>query len=208
VDEGIGMSNPDIDYLADAFAPADKRKLPLPLRGEKVSGNIVDIHDRAREVMRLALTGKKNVDIAARLGVTAQTVSNIKNSPKVIEEMAKMHRARDEHFVSADERLEMMRNQALSRYDEVLSGDMDATPELIIKTASEVLDRSGQGKITRTQGSVIHTHLTGEDIEKIRREIEGETKPITDVTPTSVADGRTEHADEGGRVQGQAGGDI
>lgn len=124
-----------------------------------------DIH---REIVRRAVAGQKQVDIARDLGVTPVMVSYTLNSTVVREHLSDLHERRDAQTADIAQHIKETLPLATKLYQDILTRGTDEY-ELSdirdkIKVAGEILDRGGYGKVTKVQGSFTHGHFTPEDI--------------------------------------------
>lgn len=125
--------------------------------------NIWDIH---HEIMRPALVGYKNVDIASTLGVTPEMVSYTLNSELVRRQMAVMRGARDADAVDAAQRIRDMVPRVLDRYNELLENP-DLQDKVLLDLGKDILDRAGYAAQRAVKVDVTQ-HLSIEDINKIK----------------------------------------
>lgn len=124
------------------------------------------IWDRHREIMRLAVQGMKQTDIAAEMGISEVMVSYTLNSPIVKQQMDVMRGARDIDAIDVAKRIQEVAPQALTVLEGLLTTANDA---IKFRTATDILDRAGHAavKTIRTQNTSIH--LNSEDIEDIKQ---------------------------------------
>lgn len=124
--------------------------------------NIWDVH---REVMRLAVTGMKSVDIAAALGVTEAMVSYTINSPICKRQLDNMRAARDIDAVSVAKRIQEIAPRAV----EVLEGLLeDGNDAIKLRAATDVLDRAGHAAVRTLRTESLSLHLNKDDIDDIK----------------------------------------
>lgn len=131
---------------------------------------IKQVWQRNHEILRLALLGHKYVDIAATLGISAQTVSNTLNSQLGMEKLSEMRAKRDADSIEVAEEVKKLFPKALEIYEEILHSDSDEISfELKLKAANNVLmDLGGHKAPTKIQGQFVHGHLTAEDLNVIK----------------------------------------
>ena len=139
-------------------------------------GQMWDIH---REVMRLAVSGMKQTEIAYELGVTAAMVSYTLNSPIVKRQLDFMRAARDGEAIDVGKRISELAKQAV----EVVGGLLnESLPNIRLAAAKDVLDRAGYAPIKRIQAEVSTTHFTSDEIASIKKRAR-EIGLVIDVTP-------------------------
>lgn len=141
--------------------------------GRLPSGNrnkfIKRMHEGHHQMVRLMLLGYGNKEIASRLGVTPQNVCDVRNSPIVRERLATLEAAADAEAM--DLRSEVMRitQKSVKFLEEVqeAEGRGEGAPlHLRVRVAEGFMDRAIPKKV---QGEFMHAHLTGEDIEEIKK---------------------------------------
>ena len=160
----------------------DKRCTP---EGEERRYEVKTLSEKAREMVRLAVTGEyNNLEIAEILQCSKTNVSNTLNSPIVIEFMRELSAQRDQNFVKARKRLDEMLERAADVYEEALDGeDLD----LKVKVADRIFDRSGLAKVTKID-TAPERGLTEADaiaIKERHKQLFG-SGPIIDITPSST----------------------
>ena len=131
---------------------------------------IKQVWQRNHEILRLALLGHKYVDIAAILGISAQTVSNTLNSQLGMEKLSGMRAQRDADSIEVAEEVKKLFPKALEVYERILYSESDdISPELKLKAANNVLmDLGGHKAPTKIQGQFVHGHLTVDDLNLIK----------------------------------------
>lgn len=143
-----------------------------PVDGRMVSERQYDLprlQALHNEILRLKLTGMKNVDIAERLNCTAVVVSYTINSSLGKSKLAMMHSMRDEGAVNFDLEIREMIPDALDIYKGILSGELTSDIRIRKATADTVVkDLAGKAAPTRIQGTHTHMHLTPEAIENMK----------------------------------------
>lgn len=142
-------------------------------------GQIWDIH---REIMRLAVSGMKQSEIAYELGVTEAMVSYTLNSPIVRRQMDFMRAARDGESIDVGKRISELAQRAVEVVGELLD---DSLPNIRLSSAKDILDRAGYSPIKRIQAEVHSTHFTSDEIASIKQRAR-EIGLVVDVTPRSV----------------------
>lgn len=133
--------------------------------------DIKQVWQRNHEILRLALLGHKNTEIASMLSISTQTVSNTLNSQLGMEKLATMRAERDADAIKVTEEVQRLFPKALEIYEQILhdeSGEADLA--LKKKTADTILmDLGGHRSPTKVQGQFAHAHLTKDDIEELKR---------------------------------------
>ena len=142
--------------------------------GERKRGGwqVAEMWERHHEIARRIVLGQSNVDIAKDLGVSAQAVSNVRNSPVVKEHTTLMNAARDVGTIDLARDIADLAPLALKRVKEALEGGEVLGRELsgsaILKEANQLLDREIGKPTQRVDMRGVHTHLTLDDINRIK----------------------------------------
>ncbi len=167
-------------YFADRGKDMRKRENRVEGRSQTwVVGEIWQLHEAVKQRIFL---GEKNVKIAAALNCTAQQVSNIRNSPVIKNELAKMNGARDMDTIDLGKRIQTLAVRAHANLESIITdgklsaamGGKDASINLIARESNNMMDRAGWGAPKKLQMESVNVHLTTADIVDIkRRALEG-----------------------------------
>lgn len=156
------------DYTQDG-----RGDLRRPPGGATKTWRVSEMWDKHHEIARLILLGIKNVEIAQRLNISEQQVSNVKNSPVVKEKLDLMQTARDVGSINLAKEIADLAPIALGRIKEVLeTGQVmgrEASASQILKEANNVLDRDQGKAIQRVDSRHLNATLSMEDIERIKQ---------------------------------------
>jgi hypothetical protein len=164
-----------VDY-SDSGRTRDRRRALPGTRKTWQVGQVWELHE---EIKRRILLGQKNVDVAEAVNCTPQTVSNVRNSPVIQDELALMKGARDAYTVDIARDIQEFAPKALELLKQVINGTGEAqaaSMSLRTKSAESWLDRAGHGAIRKE--AVIHQHLTKEEILSIRERALGPNSPV------------------------------
>jgi hypothetical protein len=166
-----------VNYF-EAGRPPDRRKRK---NGRRRTWQVSKIWDLHHEIKRRILLGQKNTIIAEALGCTPVTVSNVRNSPIIQDQLAIMQGARDANTVDIAREIQEFAPEALKLLKDIVRGEgvgKNASTALRAKEANGFLDRAGHVPIRKEQH--VHAHLTPEEIEGIK-ERAFKDGPIVDV---------------------------
>lgn len=149
----------------------DKRRVDertrLSRRFVVSADKIWEVH---HEIKRLIFLGWKNVEIADKLGITMQTVGNVRNSPVIIDELRKMEGARDFEVIDVAKRMREFAPVCLNLLENIVSGEEEqASINLRARTAESFLDRVGFGAPKKVYSESYSTHFTMEEIERLKQ---------------------------------------
>ncbi len=155
------------DRYSDPNRSGDARRV-----GERKGHVIVEMWESHHEIARRLLLGQKGTDIARDLNCSAQTISNVRNSPVVKDKLAIMSAARDAGSIDLAREIADLAPLALQRVKEALETGQVMGRELngisILKEANQLLDREIGKPTQRVDTRNIHGHFTMDDIERIK----------------------------------------
>lgn len=133
---------------------------------ERKSFTVENIWNSHQEIMRLAVTGMKQADIARELGVSEVMVSYTLNSPVVKRQMMVMQAARDVDAVDVAKRIQEVAPKALDVLEELLETGNDT---IRLRTATDLLDRAGHAAVKTFRTQSLSVHLDKEDLDEIKQ---------------------------------------
>jgi hypothetical protein len=176
-EEGDTSSYPQEQYYIPRNG--DNRVKRPEMRKHWQVGKIWDLH---REIMRRIMLGQKNTVIAQALGCGTQTVSNVRNSPVIEDQLTIMRGARDAGTISLSKDIQEFAPIALGLLKDIIEGKNQgaaASINLRAKEANNWLDRPGSTiqKVSKVEGIV--GHFTGEELMEIKNRARGKG-PIVD----------------------------
>lgn len=152
-----------------AAASDQRRRVPGAPKKCYVVKEMWDMH---HEIARRVVLGQKNTAIANALGVSITLVSNVKNSPVVMEKIDLLRGTRDIETVDIAKQIQDIAPAALDLLKEIISSgkvDEEVIPgRLRAHHAEKMLDRAGFGAPRIIQGKVLHGHFTSDDIKEIK----------------------------------------
>ena len=129
--------------------------------------NVQALWEKHHEITRQIVEGRTNTAIAADLGCTPQTISNVRNSPLAKSEIDRLSAGRDETTMEISRRIEEFAPVALQLIENIVRGQVpEASIALRAKLAAGQLARAGYGEVQKIQ-SVTH-RITRDEIEAIK----------------------------------------
>ena len=133
---------------------------------------VSEIQERHHQIKRLLFLGWKNTKIAEELGISTDTVTGVKNSPVIKDQLALMQGAADSQTIDLSVRIREMAPFAFANLVEIISeGTVKGEPvttSMIAKESNNLLDRY-IGKPTQTVNtSNLHAHFNADDIKKLK----------------------------------------
>lgn len=137
-------------------------RLPTGNRQYQIS-RVWDAH---QEIMRLAVTGMKSVDIAQILGVSPAMVSYTLNSAIVQRQLDIMRAARDVDAIQVSKRIHELAPEAVEALGDLLDSEV---PQIRLGAAKDVLDRAGHAAVKTLRTENLHAHFTKEEIDDIKK---------------------------------------
>jgi len=146
----------------------DQRKV----NGQRKGHRIAEMWESHHEIARMIVLGHKNVDIADELGVSAQMVSNVRNSPVVQEKVALLRAVRDGACIDLAKEVAEMAPMAVKLLREALTTGKVFGQQLsgntIMKEVNNLLDRQMGKAIQRVDSRNMNLHLGPDDINRIK----------------------------------------
>lgn len=145
----------------------DRRTVPTEVRK---TWQVSKVWDRHHQIKRLVFLGLTNKEIAERLNCHPQTVSLVRNSTVVKDQLALMHAQADAKSVDIATEIAEFTPIALNLLKQVVEGEgigKDATIALRAREANNFLDRAGFVKKTKIEA--VTAHLTKDEIEEIKQ---------------------------------------
>ena len=140
--------------------------------GKKKGWQIATMYERHHEIARRIVLGEKDCDIARELGITASTVSSVKNSPIVQDKLAIMRAVRDTEAIDLAKEIAALAPLALERIKEAINtgtvNGKEVSAVSILKESNALLDRHMGKAVQRTDNRTVSTTLSLEDIERIK----------------------------------------
>lgn len=163
---------PVVYKYSDPDRGRDRRKTPP---GQKKRGfQVAEMWESHHEIARRIILGEKNVDIARIMNISEQQVSNVRNSPVVMDKLAIMSAARDAATVDLAKEILELAPIAIRRVKEALEKGTVKGKELsaagILKEANGIIDRE-IGKPTQTINTRnLHGYVTPESLVDIKEQ--------------------------------------
>jgi len=130
--------------------------------------------DRHHEIKRRIVLGHTNDQIAQVLGITPQTVSNVRNSPIVMMEVERLRAERDKECIDLAKELAPLQEKALAVYREIFDGEGEgsATIDLKYKAAKDILQPGGLIREPhKVRAEVAHGIFTMQELEEIKNRV-------------------------------------
>lgn len=144
--------------------------MPITLPTRKSRYNPKELSSRHLEVIRLDMLGVGPVAISEQMGISRHAVRYILACPLAIQKRQELQQRKDDATVDIAAQLAQLCPKSVEVIGDAINGEFaDAPTSLRVKTALEVLDRCGYGKIVRTQNTNVNTSLTMEEILAIRQ---------------------------------------
>lgn len=148
--------------MAEAVLKEDGRLADPNLRK---TYDIQKLWDSNREILRLLVLGWKDKEIAEKLGVTPQTVSNTRNSTLGKRQLAVMNGARDAEVMDVKKKVDSLIPMAFQVYEEIL--ESEGISKLKKDTADTIIMQLG-GNAAPTKVDVRQTSMVLGKIEIIK----------------------------------------
>ena len=126
-----------------------------------------EISHRHHEIARMVLLGVKNNEIARRLNITREFVSNVRNSPVVKEQLDLMAAERDKETIDVAIKIKEALPKCVDFLAETIE-DGEVSKTLRSKNAFGLLSIGGHGTTKNVSVKATHAILTATDIAEIR----------------------------------------
>lgn len=160
--------------MAVVYATSDMRRLP-ERRKEHT------FWDHHHEIVRRLLLGQKAVDIAADLGITPQTVSNVRNNPLVAAQLESMHAERDKDAMTVADQIKEIAPRAVAVLKEAMD-DNDSPWNAKVAAAKDILDRAGHAPVKRSEN--VNATLTLDELTAIKERARANGIVVPSAQPT------------------------
>ena len=128
--------------------------------------NIKQLWESHEAMLRLTASGLNNRQTALVLGVTPQTVSNVRNSPVGRARLSEYSADLDQIMFSTQSSIKEFAPTASSVLKSIVDGSMPAPVSIRARYAADLLDRAGLSAVRKVAS--ISTTLTRDDIEAIK----------------------------------------
>lgn len=140
----------------------DKRRSPTGRKYEPKQ-----LNQKHHEILRLALLGYSNVEIAERLHCTPVTVSTVRNSGLGRQQASLLKAEADYHAIETAKRIRELAPGAIETINQIMS-DEDAPAAVRLNAAKDVLDRAGFAAPKQVNVQSTSVTLTGDDLEGLK----------------------------------------
>lgn len=148
------------------------------------------LNQKHHEILRLALLGYSNVQIAERLNCTPATVSIVRNSGLGKQQAAIFKAVADQHALDTARRIRELAPDAIEAIQEIMNNE-DTPANVRLNAARDILDRSGFAAPKQVNVSSTNINLTGDDLEGLKAialQRAAANGLVIDVTPTGEED--------------------
>jgi DNA-binding CsgD family transcriptional regulator len=158
---------------------------------EERAYQIQTLQEAHLEMIRMMVLGYKNKEIAERLNVTPQNVSDVRNSPLAIARIRVLQAVRDHHTVDVSRALRDDAPRSLKVLQEIRDGKleteagMQASLALKATVAKNLLEMGGFGKVQQVKGEFTAT-VGVEMLQRIKDRYSDAT--TVEVTPVEEAE--------------------
>lgn len=125
------------------------------------------LNEKHHEILRLAMLGYSNVEIATRLACTPATVSIVRNSGLGRQQSSLLKAEADHSALETAKRIRELAPDAIDAIQQImLNEEMPANVRL--SAAKDVLDRAGYAAPKQVNVSSTTLNLTGDDLEGLK----------------------------------------
>ena len=156
--------------------------------GERKTYNVKSLWQRNHEILRLAVLGYKNKQIADVLGITPATVSNTLNSDLGKDKLSKLRLRRDRETIDVAKRVAELLPEAMNVYENILNGDPKATKMMKETADTIVMDIGGYRAPTKVQKESAHVFMTSKELDDFKKRGIEAAKVAGMITEAEVVD--------------------
>lgn len=147
---------------------------------------IQEIQVQHRSIIDMLFAGHSNVEIAETLGITTATVSNVRNSTLVREQLARMTAQADADAIQTRKRIAALADTCIDTVVEVMEKGISESARL--RAAEMLLDRGGFS-VPKEQSVHNHLHLTSNDVETLKERARARKQQLVVETDAIVTTG-------------------
>lgn len=125
------------------------------------------LNEKHHEILRLAMLGYSNVDIAERLSCTPATVSIVRNSGLGKQHASLLRAEADYSALETAKRIRELAPDAIEAIQQIMMND-EMPANVRLSAAKDILDRAGYGAPKQVNVSSTTLNLTGDDLEGLK----------------------------------------
>lgn len=126
-----------------------------------------ELNAKHHEILRLAMLGYSNVQIAEMLHCTPATVSTVRNSSLGRQQSAVLKLRADHSAIESAKRLRDLASGAIETINNLML-DEDVPANVRLGAARDILDRAGYAAPKQVNVSSTSVTLSGEDLESLK----------------------------------------
>ena len=126
-----------------------------------------ELKTQHREIARLSFEGFKAPDISLKTGMAISSVRTILADPLCKAYIEHLDSAADVNAIDVRKQLSQLNVKALRVLDDMLTNEVP--PNVALRAAQDVLDRTGYKPIERTEH--LHAHLTKTELDEIKNRV-------------------------------------
>lgn len=126
-----------------------------------------ELNAKHHEILRLALLGYSNVQIAERLNCTPATVSTVRNSGLGRQQASLLKAEADHSAIETAKRMRELAPNAIETINQIMANE-ELPAAVRLNAAKDVLDRAGFAAPKQVQVNSTSLTLTGDDLEGLK----------------------------------------
>lgn len=164
----------------------DRRRVPPEVRK---TWQVSEMWDRHHQIKRMIFMGLKNNEIAERMNCCQESVSLVRNSQVVKDQLSVMQAQADAKTIDIATEIAEFAPVALKLLKDIVQGEgigSNAPVNLRAREANNFLDRAGFVKKIKFEG--VTAHLTKDEIEEIKHSALKAAKANGNVVEAEVMD--------------------
>lgn len=125
------------------------------------------LNEKHHEILRLAMLGYTNVQIAERLSCTPATVSTVRNSGLGRQQAMLLKAEADHAALETAKRIRELAPNAIEAIQQLMSNE-EVPSHVRLSAAKDILDRAGYAAPKQVNVSSTNLTLSGEDLEGLK----------------------------------------
>lgn len=125
------------------------------------------LNEKHHEILRLAMLGYSNVEIAERLSCTPATVSIVRNSGLGRQQASLLKAEADHSALETAKRIRELAPDAIEAIQQIMMNE-ELPANVRLSAAKDVLDRAGYAAPKQVNVSSTTLNLTGDDLEGLK----------------------------------------
>ena len=163
----MGIVGEPLDSLAEYSSLSADTILPKVTSGKKYDAK--EVYVKHEEIIRLTHLGHSQRDIQRMTGIPSSTISTCLRSDIIQDRLADLSNGADDDVRTISGRIADLQAPALDYLESVMDGEQGANVNLRAKTAMDLMEMGGNGKVTKVEGKHLHGVVGEGGLERIQQ---------------------------------------